>query len=315
MDFSSVREEILEKEKEKKITRILTFENLLRVYDRDFSKFHAQLTEKKLFIPKKHTKIVYEEPLVKPTEIIRYLLELELDKFNIKKIRYRNDFKSASQLYFPYKFSTGEFKGNFFKIDIKACFYSIYSVIGIDANCLAEIDFEQKVIDIRYCGKGILDKRNSKIIQELQNLKQYRNIAYGLTRASWYIALFGKKRERKYFRGRLQNLDLTVIISSILHSFVHTFYDAIIYWNIDGGIIHAEKYELMRQYLNENFGLELRKEFDSDYAIILGLGSYAIGEYATEHFKNGICSYQNSVSYVFEVRNIQKIISIFQKWR
>ncbi|MGC9119557.1 MAG: hypothetical protein ACP5I3_11315 [Thermoproteus sp.] len=74
--------------------------------------------------------------------------------------------------------------------------------------------------------------------------------------------------ERGYFRGKLQNLDLTVLISSILHYIVGQLINYLVYWNIDGGIIHSSGLSLAEELI-QSFGLRLRKEVASDEAIVL----------------------------------------------
>lgn len=315
--LENAKRQIFEKEVERKIKRVFSEEiPLLSEWKKKYSQFVGFLHSHKLWIQALKLKIIdkRETSLYSTTEALRLLLEQELDQFNIKKIRYRTDFKTASQAYFPYLYKTGEFlnSNEFVKADISRCFYEIYSKTGIDSNIICDIDLQNKKIEIKAIGKGIINSKNSWLIRQLGNFKEYRNIVYGLTRASWIIRLQKEKTERQYFRGRLQNLDLTIIIASLLHGVVKRFRKYIVYWNIDGGIITAEGFKKMQKYL-EQLGFKLKKEVVSNEVIILGLGSYKIGDYETLHFKSGVTTEIKEKEYVFEIINFEKIEKLMRR--
>lgn len=240
------------------------------------------------------------------TEILAFLLERELDKQKIKKIWYKSNFKDAITLYFPYKYKVGVVEG--VKVDIKSCFYTIYSKLGVDVNCINEIDHTKKLIHIKAIGRGRITKENSTLIEMLEKEKEMRNTIYGLTRCCFYTAFYPSgKIKRQYFRSRIQNLDLTVVIASILHHIVDKFNKDIIYWNIDGGIVKYEAYEKIKEYV-ESLGFTLKKEAEGP-GQVLGLGSYSIGEYATLHWHNGVKAIQEEKSYIYRVEGIEKILN------
>ncbi|MEM5867463.1 MAG: hypothetical protein QXG39_06055 [Candidatus Aenigmatarchaeota archaeon] len=305
-EIERVKREILETERYQR--QKAREDNLYQEWKNHFSSFIAIKTDK-LVIERKKLKIIDKRytDLVSDTEALRRILEAELRERKIRKIYYKSDFSKAINLYFPYIYKTGEFKGEYAKVDIKSCFYSIYSVIGVDSTAISEINLEEKEIEIKAVGKGLLTKETSEVVKLLESEKTLRNTVYGLTRACWLLKLNPSGRhERKYFRGSLQNLDLTVIIASFLHNLVSLFEDKVLYWNIDGGIIHLSGYNAMKEYLN-TLGLELRKEVEAEEVIILGLGSYRIGAYETLHFKNGVASYETEKKYLFKVRGAEKI--------
>ena len=280
-----------------------------------YSNFVGELTPSKLIIQKCKTKIIekYQQSLYSDLEAVRTLLEAELKRFNKKRIYYRTDFKTANALYFPFKYQKGCFRGEFIKFDIKSCFYSIYSKVGIDANIIAEIDHSLKYINIKACGQGVLTYENSQLIRNLKDNKALRNAVYGLTRYCFATYLYPNgKIERKYIRTNLQNLDLLVIIASLLHSIVYPYKDHIVYWNIDGGIIRADKFELMKKEIEE-LGFEIKEVEFSNEVEILGLGSYRVGNFATAHYEHGVKARQESKENIYLVINDEKIKSWFRR--
>jgi len=308
--------EILEAEKEKKVKRILS-ERAYEIVKKELKryKFFTKVNFKYVSANKK-LKIIdsrIQKRQVGDQEALRHLLEDELkENFKRKKlVFYKSDFKQANKLYFPYLFRCGEFKtqDEFLKVDIKACFYSIYSFFGIDVIVASNIDHEKRCIDIKYVAKGNFTKQNSYILQLLEKEKVLRNSVYGLTRSSFLLKIYPNKVERSFFRGKLQNLDLTVLIASILHYIVSECKEYVLYWNIDGGIITAEGYEKLKK-LCESFKLQLKVEEKAQECVILGLGSYSISSLSTLHFQNGVCSRENSKEYLYCVKNIEGVL----KW-
>jgi len=277
-----------------------------------YNKYIAEITPSKAIIPKLKLKLIekYQKSLYSDLEALRVLIEAELRRYNKKKLYYKTQFKAANNLYFPYKFIKGKHRGDFIKFDIKRCFYTIYSRIGIDANVIADIDNNNKIINIKSCGQGILTEQNSKIIRNLKEYKTLRNAVYGLTRYCFALYLYpNNKVERRYIRTNLQNLDLLVIIASLLHSIVHPYWDDILYWNIDGGIVRAEIFEQLKRDIEElNFEIEIiEKDTQTE---ILGLGSYAIGNFTTAHYEHGVQSKVESKENIYKVINEEKI----KKW-
>jgi hypothetical protein len=313
--ISIAKEFIHEWEKQQNWTRRFTEVNCFHDWKKYYSQYTAELTPSKLIVQKAKTKLIekYQKNLYSDIEALRTLIEAELRRFNKKKLYYRTDFKTANALYFPYKFKRGIFKGEFIKFDIKACFYTIYSKIGIDANIIAEIDHSQKFIDIKACGQGILTSENSQIIRNLKDNKILRNSVYGLTRYCFALYLYpDAKIERRYIRTNLQNLDLSVIIASLLHSIVYPYKDKIIYWNIDGGIVYADVFEQMKKEI-EDLNFKIKEIEYSEEVEILGLGSYRIGSFTTAHYEHGVRSKQESKENIYCVQNSEKIKSWFRR--
>lgn len=222
------KRKILESEEEKGIKRILA-ENAYEIVKKELKnhKFFLKVNHKYVSGNKK-LKIIdgrIQKDLISDVEALRHLLEQELqENFKRKKlVYYKSDFKQANKLYFPYLYKTGEHKtdGLFCKVDIKACFYTIYSLWGIDCIAANEIDHETKTIRLKYVAKGKFNKDNSEALKLLEEEKILRNSVYGLTRSSFLLKIYQNKIERAFFRGKLQNLDLTVLIASILHYIVN----------------------------------------------------------------------------------------------
>lgn len=304
---------IAEREKEKGWSRLFS-NNLYEDWKNKFSSYVGIKTPFKIILQKPKLKLVdfRAKTLYPAQELLRTYLEVEMSLYNIKKLRYKTDFQTANLLYFPYLYKTGRHKGEFTKVDIKSCFYSIYSALGIDTNIKAEVDFEKKQIKVIFSGRGILNKTNSNLIKELEEHKIYRNSVYGITRFCFSLYLYPSgKIERRYIRTNCQNLDLSVSIACLLHDFVNQFKNYIVYWNIDGGIIKSEGYEKMKQYLEEH-QLILKKETEAEEIEILGLGSYRIGDYETAHYTAGKTSSIPEKEYLFKVINAQKIWNWFK---
>ena len=309
------KREILEREEEQKYKRLFSLqENLYEEYRQYYYKYFALKTFNKLTISKIRRKVIKNslKDIVSDTEALRLILEKELDKFKKKKLHYKTDFKSANALFFPYLFKQGKEKGKFMKVDIRSCFYEIYSRIGIDASTKAQIDHNKKVISLLTVGKGVITREESEIIKMLQNEKILRNTVYGLTRCAFITVLNNSEIKRQYIRPRLQNLDLTVLIASFLHHFVSMFKNFIIYWNIDGGIIKAEGYEKMKEFLLDH-GFALKKEYEGSELEVLGLGSYRLDDFYTLHYANKLKSHIPEKTYIYEVRNIEKILKWFKR--
>jgi len=311
------KRQILSIEEEKKVQRVLSDEPY-RLVKKLLSQYKMfQRVTRKWVSANRRLKIIdarVQKDLVSNEEALRHLLEDELKQiFKRKKlVHYKTDFKDANRLYFPFLAQKGEFRTDdlFLKIDISKCFYSIYSLWGIDVVCASEIDHESKIIDIKYIARGEFNKRNSIILQKLEREKLLRNTVYGLTRSAWCIKVFeGGKIEKGFFRGRLQNLDLTVLISAILHYFVSQIKEFIIYWNIDGGIIRAEGFKKAKE-LAEMLKLNLKIEAESNEAVILGLGSYRIGDYQTLHFSSGVEMLKEKIENIYTIKNFEEV----EKW-
>jgi hypothetical protein len=311
LDFqlTIAKEFIHDWEKSQNWTRRFAELNCYSDWKKFYYKYSAELTPSKLIVQKVKTKVVekYQKTLYNDLEALRTFIEAELRRFNKKKLYYRSDFKKANALYFPTKYIKGIHKGEFIKFDIKGCFYSIYSKIGIDANIIADIDHERNIIDVKACGQGLLTAENSQIIKNLENNKQLRNAVYGLTRYCFATYLYpGGKIERRYIRTNLQNLDLLVIIASLLHSIVYPYRNFILYWNIDGGIVRADKFEQIKKEI-EDLNFQIKEVEYSEEVEILGIGSYRIGLFATAHYEHGVKARQESKENIYYVSNSEKI--------
>jgi hypothetical protein len=317
LDFQiQITKELINKwESESGWIRKFAEQNCYYDWKKYYSNFIAELTPHKLIIQKIKTKIIerYQQTLYSDLEALRTLIEAELRRHNKKKFYYKTDFKVANKLYFPVKFVKGRFRGEFIKFDIRACFYSIYSKIGIDANIIADIDHERKTIHVKACGQGVINKETSQLIRNLEQHKALRNAIYGLTRFSFATYLYPDGRiERKYIRTNLQNLDLLVIIASLLHSLVYPHREKILYWNIDGGIIQANAFEAMKKEI-EDLKFEIKEVEYSEETEILALGSYRIGNYATAHYEHGVISKQERKENIYQVINSEKIKKWFRR--
>jgi hypothetical protein len=318
------KEEIIQKEREKGIQRIFSdnpyeqVKSLLHEY-----KMFSRITSKWVSANRK-LKIIdskVQKEIVSNEEALRHLLEDELrEKFKRKKlVFYKTEFIEANSLYFPYLARVGFHRSQdlLFKIDIEKCFYSIYSQWGIDVICSSKIDHERKIISLNYIGLGEFNKKNSEIISRLEGEKILRNTVYGLTRSAWQLRIYADGRtERGYFRGKLQNLDLTVLISAILHYIVGQIEPYLIYWNIDGGIIRSEGLELAKKVV-EALGLRLRIETKSEEAEIRGIGRYRIGDFETIPFGNsrGIRKEEEGreIKNIYIVKNIEEVLGWLRK--
>ncbi len=306
-------QDLLEEKKriilEKEARQFSTKSPLFQEWKERHSGLIAYLSSSRLYIPKLKLKVIdrtIQAELVSDIEALRLILEEELNKIGIKKIHYKTDFHTANRLYFPYLWRGG-FYENCVKIDIKSCFYAIYSRLGIDCKIVSDIDHEKRYIDISAFGKGLIDISNP-IISMLSNYKHIRNSVYGLTRASFYTLLHPSgKHERKFFRGRLQNLDLSVSIASLLHFIVYAFKDDILYWNIDGGIVKEKVAKKLISFIH-SCGLQCRIEAVGE-AHILGLGSYRVGNFSTLHYDHGVCSERDFYCYLYKVKGIDKILT------
>ncbi len=314
------KREILSFEEEKNVQRILSDEPY-RLVKKLLSQYKMfQRVTRKWTSANRRLKIIdarVQKDLVSNEEALRHLLEDELQQiFRRKKlVYYKTDFKNANKLYFPFWAQKGEFKTNdlFLKIDISKCFYSIYSLWGIDVVCASEIDHESKIINIKYIARGEFNKKNSIILQKLEREKLLRNTVYGLTRSAWCLKIFENgKIEKSFFRGKLQNLDLTVLISAILHYFISQIKKFVIYWNIDGGIIRAEGFERAKK-IAEMLKLNLKVEAESNEAVILGLGSYKIGDYQTLHFSSGVEMQKEKIENIYTIKNFEEVAKWLRK--
>jgi hypothetical protein len=318
------KEEIIQKEREKKVERIFSDNpfllvkeliNTYKMFSRITSKYVSANRKLKIIDQKIQREIVSNE------EALRHLLEDELkEKFGRKKlVYYKTEFIEANNLYFPYLSRLGIHRSQdlFFKVDIEKCFYSIYSQWGLDVICSSKIDHINKVITLHYVGLGEFNKENSEIISMLGNEKILRNTAYGLTRSAWQLRIYSDGRvERGYFRGKLQNLDLTVLISAILHYIVGQVKEYLVYWNIDGGIIRSEGLELAQRVV-EGLGLKLRIEAKSEEAVVRGIGRYRIGDFETIPFKNsGELRKEEEgreIKNLYFIKNIEEVLGWLRK--
>ena len=306
---------ICETEKEQGWKRLFAELTCFHDWKKYYSNYIAEVTPSKLILQKLKLKLVerYQKSLYPDIEALRTLIEAELRRFNKKRLHYRTDFKTANTLYFPYKFIKGRHKGNFIKFDIKRCFYTIYSKIGIDANIVANIDHDKKLIDVKACGQGVLTKENSQLIRNLKEHKTLRNAVYGLTRYCFALYLYPNNRiERKYIRTNLQNLDLLVIIASLLHSIVYPYWSKILYWNIDGGIVCEDVFEELKSEL-ESLGFEIEVVAQDSQCEVLGLGSYAISNFTTAHYEHGVTAKTEFKENIYFVLNDQKIKLWFRR--
>ncbi|MGC9001300.1 hypothetical protein [Caldisericum sp.] len=318
------KEEIIQKEREKGVERVFSEEpfNLVKKLIHKYRMF-SRITSKYVSANRK-LKIIdskVQKDLISNEEALRHLLEEELkEKFKRKKlVYYKTEFIEANSLYFPYFAKLGFHRTQdlFFKIDIEKCFYSIYSYWGIDVICSSKIDHERKIININYIGLGEFTKESSEIISRLEGEKILRNTVYGLTRSAWQLRIYSDGRiERGYFRGRLQNLDLTVLISSILHYIVGQLINYLVYWNIDGGIIHSAGLSLAEELI-QSFGLRLRKEVASEEVIVSGIGRYKIGDFETIPFRNSRELRKEEegreIKNIYIVKNIKEVLEWLKK--
>jgi len=313
--FEDTKHFLHDLEKSLKWKREKAEEDLYSTYNKKYKKYTALKTVQKLIVQSAKTKVIdYHVPGLYPrTELLRLLFEAELRRFNKKKLTYRTDFKTANRLYFPYLYRQGVFKGYFFRVDMPACFYSLYSVLGLDCKILADIDHDRKFIKVRASGQGVIRKDTSNLIRLVENYKELRNALYGITRFCFVLFFYPDgKIERRYIRTSLQNMDLLVSIASMLHDLVSRFRPYILYWNIDGGIVTPEGYEKINQFLQEH-NLSLRIEAEGEEVEVRGVGIYRIGDYQTIPYEWGKKSGIPAKEYVYRVENAKTLWDWFKR--
>jgi hypothetical protein len=85
-----------------------------------------------------------------------------------------------------------------------------------------------------------------------------------------------------------------------------------LYWNIDGGIIYADIFEQLKNEI-ESLGFELEVVEQDSQVEILGLGSYAIGNFCTAHYENGVQAKNEAKENIYKVINAEKIKNWFRR--
>jgi hypothetical protein len=93
---------------------------------------------------------------------------------------------------------------------------------------------------------------------------------------------------------------------------VYHYKDDLLYWNIDGGIIRADKFEQIKKEI-EDLNFEIKEVDYSEEVEILGLGSYRIGNFWTAHYEHGVKAKQENKENIYYVNNANKIKSWFRR--
>lgn len=316
MDFKLIISDaiyrIQEKEKEKNWKRILVNSEIEEAKRYKFAIHHGF----KSTIPSKKLKAIrVGNKIYSETEALRLITVEEVKRILKRNALWRGtaDLKMLN-LFFPFIVKTGFYTNELiYRVDIKACFYTIYSRAGLDAR--VKYQWEDKKIKYISMGKGYMNKVNSQLVDEIGTRKDLRNALYGLTRSCFCNLWKNGQWERTYFKSELLNVELHGFIVLLLHALLNIIEKEalILYWNIDGGFLSRCNIEKIKEIFME-FGFILKSEL-VEYVDIQGIGSYEykINSYIhqTGHYKNGIQS-TNKLN-LYKVENLKEFIKDYKK--
>lgn len=243
-------------------------------------------------------------------EALRLLAQYELQVMHRKKrLYYQTPLQQAARLFFPYKYQIGRFNTELVKLDIHACFWTLYARLGLDVNVKADIDHTARVITLHTVGRGIMRHDTSPLIRALYPHKELRNALYGLTRATWAIWYYPPEptAKRSFMRGALQNLDLTVAIASTLHALLYPHWQGVLYWNIDGGVVTPETAQKLIKDLTAH-GFTVTTQVVTDFEV-KALGAYILNGKASGHYNRVSKTLQPAKDYIYKVQNKEKILN------
>lgn len=276
-------------------------------------KYPTEKTSTKAITQKIKQKLVNSTLQDKPVgrvEALRLLAQYELETMHRKKrLYYQTQLQQAVRLFFPYKYQTGRFNTELVKLDIHACFWTIYARLGIDVNVKADIDHNERTITLHAVGRGVMRYDTSPLIRALYPHKELRNALYGLTRATWAIWYYPPEptARRTFMRGALQNLDLTVAIASTLHALLYPYWDKVIYWNIDGGVVTPDIANKLTKALTEH-GFQVTTQAVTDFEV-KALGAYILNGKPSGHYTRVNKTLQPAKDYIYKVHNQHKILN------
>lgn len=214
------------------------FENIISLSETMKSVSHGIGSINRYWIPK--SKEYYGLPHTRCTDadIVRqYLLE-KLDVVGKKKISVVNSryIEYWFPMYVPKTLPL--YKNHALYIDIKSCFYAIYSMFGIDCAC--DISVYDSEIDLKYFAGGIMD---GSLLNDIKPHKKHRNMIYGLTRGGNVLRSKYGKQEYVEIPSPLKNNSFHNLVFFILHSIFSKIKRLCYYWNIDGGFFHEDSLE------------------------------------------------------------------------
>ena len=299
--------EIKERERQRGISRFFVDSEVRYVRDVDCFAF---IKAGKATIPKRKEKAIRKGlKLYGETELLRVALENEI-KSVLKRERLRDNCKiEPLSYYLPAVAKIGTYE-NILYLDIKACFYSIYSVFGLDCRCKTKLI--DNTLEVKSVAKGRLTKDYSELVYRLQDFKKERNSVVGLMSSCFTIVYRSGLFERQFYRSKILNLELRALICSILNALIYPHVADIVYWNVDGGFIREEAgYRLYDDLVSCGFNVRVDKalklnvtclggwEAVFDSGVIKNTGHYG---------KNG-----SNVLNVHDVKNRKEILEWLQK--
>ena len=277
--FSRLREEILSEREEK----FVVIETAAELRSRIFEMGHyAAGSVNRMWCPK--TKKYYGLPHMKCTDadIVRRYLGMKLAEVGRSKMGGlgTNSQDAWFPMYVPETLPL--FLETAGYIDIRSCFYTIYSMFGTDCACELTIS-ATKHIDLKFFAAGIM---RGNIWHEICQEKKLRNMVYGLSRGGRFLVHKGGS----FFyvenpRNALKNNSLHNLILFITHSIVSEILPYLFYWNIDGGFCAPEKLPEIHAVI-ESYGLEARSQIVTELEI-RGLGLYTSMEKSSLRVGNG----------------------------
>jgi len=194
--------------------------------------------------------------LIGTTEALRVLLEREIQQV-LKRDRLTDNFRLDALRYpLPVKARAGYWK-DVVRVDVKRCFWSIYSRTGLDVRC--KVVNCNGAYEVKAIAKGRLTAKNSELIRELREDKLARNAVVGLASSAFVTVFRSGKFYRQFYRSKVLNLELRAYICVLLNSVIQPLWDGIIYWNTDGGFVRQEIADALVDAFN-SVGLEVRCE-------------------------------------------------------
>ena len=243
------------------------FQNILHLSETVKSVSYAIGSVNRFWIPK--DKKYYGLPHTRCTDadVVRaYLLE-KLDIVGKRKISVVNT--RYVEYWFPMYVPSvlPLFRNHALYIDIKSCFYSVYSKFGLDCAC--DVFVYDGCIELKYFAGGIIDEQ---VLSDIKPYKKHRNMIYGLTRGGNVLRSKFGKFEYVEVPSPLKNNSFHNLVFFILHSIFSKIKNLCYYWNIDGGFFHEDSFEYIRDVIHY-WG------FDFDYFYVENLEVHGLSMY------------------------------------
>lgn len=247
---------------------------------------------KKVFIPKGKEYLIipdfYLGDIPLTTEETLYRAMVKELKETFKKKRILGYIKGQGAVIPP--IYAEEWQGYGAKVDIRACYYTIYSNFGLDATVMYEI--QGKTIQVKAVGLGFINKHNSEIVAKIGDYKILRNTLYGFTRAknkTWIRWIEGGwEAKQAEGLGALYNpnlYELACVLTNAVFQDLRRAGVRVRYWHTDGGIVEAEDKDKAIEIIT-SWGFEVKAD-EEGYAEIRGVGSYAVGKKHTKPYAMG----------------------------